>query len=144
MHSEMTNAALGNAKKNRTPRLEQERITQNQILFKLQFYKALRQKKSFWKSLKLKSWADGAPLSQTLEHFLAQTLNYWHLHPAWAQYRTSESSGDRISFGLITDHKDNGFLLTKISGKPFCCWASNLCLDLDFLLYLKWMHACWS
>lgn len=68
----------------------------------------------------------------------------WHLHPAWAQYRTSESSGDRISFGLITDHKDNGFLLTKISGKPFCCWASNLCLDLDFLLYLKWMHACWS
>lgn len=46
-------------------------------------------------------------------------------------------SRDRISFGLITNHRDNGFALTELSGKPVCFWASNPCLDLVILLYWK-------
>lgn len=48
-------------------------------------------------------------------------------------------SGDRISFGLITNHKDNGLPLTELSRKPVSFWASNPCLDLDILLYWKRM-----
>lgn len=70
------------------------------------------------------------------------TINLASSSRLCVEYGTSESSGDRISFGLITNHKDNGFPLTKIFGKLFCFWASNLCLDLDILLYLKRMHAC--
>lgn len=59
--------------------------------------------------------------------------------PSGLWTRNKWDSGDRISFGLITNHKDNGFPLTDLFGKPVCFWASNPSLDLDILLYWKRM-----
>lgn len=124
---------LWNEKKKNSPHLQQKGSTPAQSFSILLFMKCCSRKLILkiiqieilsWQCFFNSNWWNAAWHSP-LTINLAPPSRLW----IWNKW----DSGDWISFGLITNHEDNGFALTELSGKPVCFWASNPCLDLDIL-----------